>query len=127
MLLPMCSDGPADLPPDASSTATAGDLLTCGLCGQEFPLPNLTAFIGHKSLGTCQPREAGQQRRLASPSVTASDQVEQVESSGGGGEEEEEGEGERRTEDQADAATNTAQTSGTVKMNKIFKTGFRFS
>ena len=108
-----CSiDGPLGTPADAGG-ATPGDLLTCGLCGQEFPLPNLAAFIGHKSLGTCRPREGDEeagQRLVASPSVTASDQVERVESSGGDvGEEEVEG---RSMEEQADAATNTGVTAG---------------
>jgi hypothetical protein len=119
------TDDPTASTPDPAHQSEAatnpGDLLTCGLCGQEFPLPNLAAFIGHKSFGTCRRRrdadaEGSCERRLGSPSVTASDQVERVESSGGGGEEDEEAEtaaGRRGTAGVlADAATNTASGPG---------------
>lgn len=105
---------PPPPPPTHPPETSGGDLLTCGLCGEEFPLPNLAAFIGHKSLGTCrrrrrEPMAEEAAERQGSPSVTASDQVERVESSGGGGEEEEE---DRTLETQADAATNTAAVPG---------------
>jgi hypothetical protein len=120
LLLDAPAPDPDPDPPKRLADSSVGDLLTCGLCGQEFPLPSLAAFIGHKSLGTCRrepspgsgsAREAvtpgaGSAREAApgsgSPSVTASDQVERVESSGGEGGEEE----------QADAATNTTSVTG---------------
>ncbi|KAK7505864.1 hypothetical protein BaRGS_00003135 [Batillaria attramentaria] len=35
------------------------DYLTCGKCAQEFPLPNITDFINHKT-STCHPQSAQQ-------------------------------------------------------------------
>jgi hypothetical protein len=135
-------DAPAPAPdpdPPQRLADSVGDLLTCGLCGQEFPLPSLAAFIGHKSLGTCRrertpgsgsAREptpgAGSAREPApgsgsareptpgsgSPSVTASDQVERVESSGGG------------EEEQADAATNTTSVTGSTQHTRLLRLEF---
>jgi hypothetical protein len=125
LLLDTPAPAPDPDPPQRLADSSVGDLLTCGHCGQEFPLPSLAAFIGHKSLGTCRreptpgsgsAREAtpgsGSAREAApgsgSPSVTASDQVERVESSGGEGGEEE----------QADAATNTTSVTGSTLIKK---------
>ena len=125
------------------------DLVTCGLCGRKFPLKQLSAFIKHKALSACaqhrplSPQEGtegsgsdfggvseGHQRTayksLRSPSVSASNQTADMDSSAaladssGTELDEEDGEGREGVRRKSasstscllDAATNTSCDSG---------------
>ena len=43
------------------------DLVTCGLCGKRYPLKQLSSFIKHKALGTCAPGDRAQHRSPSPP------------------------------------------------------------
>jgi len=57
-----------------------GDQVTCGQCGQRFPLADLTAFVQHKMAANCSgPEEAGAAANSSRPEAAAAARTEEEE------------------------------------------------
>ena len=104
----------------SESACTTDDVLTCGVCGLDFSLANISLFIQHKSTAACVPRKATSHRTAHRPATSlrthGSPSVE--ESSRHSPDSRVDSSSQRDGESRTDAATNTLQSGRICRKNE---------